>query len=62
MVAGEQHLGDRPPLPVARPRVVRIFEEAVREAFLGERHFVAGNARQEAHAGIDQHERRKLAA
>ena len=62
MVAGKQHLGDRPALEVARPRVMRIFEEAGGEALLGKRDFVAGDARQQPHAGVDQHERGKLAA
>ena len=37
VVAREQHLGDCQTLPVARARVVRIFEQAALEALLGER-------------------------
>src|SRR6266545_2061443 len=62
VVAGQQHLGDGAAFPFARPRVVGIFEQALGEALLGKRAFIAGDAGQEPHAGIDQHLGRKLAA
>ena len=49
-------------LPVPRPGVMRVFEQAGGEALLGQRGLVAGDAGQQPHAGIDQHHGGKLAA
>ena len=46
VVAGEQHVGNRAALPVARARVVRIFQKAGVEAFLGQRCGVTHDAGQ----------------
>src|SRR5262249_52927573 len=62
MMTGEQYLRHRAAIPILRPRVVRIFEEAVLETFLRERRLVAHHARQQPHASVDERDRRRLAA
>ena len=62
MVAAQQDLGDGEPLEVAGPGVVGVLEQPVLEAFL-----LLGRARphdagQEADAGVEQDQRRELAA
>ena len=61
VIARQQHIGDGAALEVARPCVMRIFEQPGREALLGERALIAGDALDQPHAGIDQHLRGKLA-
>src|SRR5690242_4123203 len=46
VVTGEQHLRHRAAFPILRPRVVRIFEEAILETLLRERRLVPDDARQ----------------
>src|SRR5450830_885786 len=46
VIAGQQHLRDRLALPDRRPGVLRVFQQAVGEAFLGGRGLLAHDARQ----------------
>src|SRR5690606_9870160 len=67
MVPRQQHLRHRPlrAPPVApdlRPGVVRIFEQPLLEAFLAQRGGVADHPGQQTDDGIDQGDRRRLAA
>src|SRR5581483_3408351 len=62
VIAGAQHLGDRPALEVLRPRVMRVFEQAGGEALLGGGGLLAHHPGQEAHAGIEQRQGGDLAA
>jgi isopenicillin N synthase-like dioxygenase len=57
MIAGQERIGDLAPFPNPRPCVVRIFEKAVLEAFLGQRSLGSHHARQQTHAGIDYRHR-----
>src|ERR1700736_6210986 len=58
----QQHFGHRAPLPQLRPGVVGIFEQSPREALLVQRRRIADHAGQQPHAGVDQRDRRRLAA
>ena len=62
MVAGHQHLRNRSALPHLRPGVVRVLEQRLGEAFLRYRLGAAHDAGQQPHAGINQRNRRRLAA
>src|SRR4051794_27169625 len=62
MVAGEQHLGNGAALPLARACIVRVFEKTVLEALLLARRFLAHDARQKPHAGLDHGHSGDLAA
>ena len=54
VIAGEQHFGDCAAFPLARPCVMRIFQQSRGEALLVERVLIAGHTRQEPHASVDQ--------
>src|SRR3954471_2468389 len=54
VVAGEEHVRDGAPFPLARPRVMRVFEEAALEALLGRGGVLAHHARQEPDAGVEE--------
>jgi len=56
MVAACERLRDRSPLPQLRPGILRIFKQAIGEAFLLGRGLAAHDAGKQAHAGIEQHE------
>ncbi len=62
MIARGEHLGDRFALKNGRPGVLGVFEQPVRETFLGGGSFLAHDAGQQAHAGIQQRKRRDFAA
>ena len=54
--------GTAPPLPLGRPGVVRVFQQPGGEALLLGAVRRAHHAGQQPHAGIQQHQRRQLAA
>ena len=62
MVAGGEHVGDRPALELLRPRVVRMFEQPVLKTLMVARELVAHDAGQQPHDGVEQHQRGRLAA
>ena len=62
VIARQQHVGNRAPLPFARPRVMGIFEQAALEALLLARFDLAHHAGDQPHAGVEHGERRDLAA
>src|SRR5262245_47233136 len=62
VVAGGQYLRYRFSLEDRRPRVLRVFEQTVREAFFGGGSLLAHDARQKPHAGIQQCQRSNFAA
>src|SRR5450830_1644642 len=62
VVAGQQHLRDRLPPPDRRPSVLRVFQQAVGEAFLGGRGLLAHDARQQPDAGVEHAKRRDFPA
>ena len=57
MIPRSQHFGDRAPLPFHRAGIVRIFEEAGFEAFLGSAGRCAHYAGKQPNASIEQHQR-----
>src|SRR5215204_1919513 len=62
MIAGEQHLWDRAPLPFARPGVMGIFEEPAFEALLRAGGVLAHDAREQSHTGVEHRHGGDLAA
>ena len=62
VVAAAQDLGDVPAPKARRPRVLRVLEEAAREALLLEGGSVADDARNEAGDGLEDDEGGQLAA
>ena len=62
VIAGDEHLRDRPALPHLRPGVLRVFQQAVGEALLGAGGLRAHDAGHQPHAGIDQRHGGDLAA
>src|SRR5712691_2142592 len=62
VVARHQHLRNCPPLPELWPGVVRVFEQPLGKTFLRQRLGAANNAGQQPYAGVDQRDRRRLAA
>jgi hypothetical protein len=62
MIARHQRVGNRAFLPNLRARVMGVFEQPLGEAFLGERLGVADHPGKQPHAGVDQRDRRRLAA
>ena len=61
-MAGEQHLGHRAALPVLGPRVMGIFQKPCWKLSSSSDRGVADDAGQQAHAGVEQRDRRRLAA
>ena len=62
VIAGQQHLGNAPPLPFTRARVMGIFEPARLETLLLARFGSPHNAGKQPDAGVEHRERRDLAA
>src|SRR5947207_11214677 len=62
VVAAREYFRNGAVLPQLRPRVLRIFEEPLGEAFLSRRSLFSHDSRQEPHAGVEQGERRDLSA
>src|SRR5277367_6342062 len=62
MVPRHQHRRDRASLPHLWPRVLRIFEQTVGEALLGQGLSSAHHSREEAHAGIYHRDCSRLTA
>src|SRR5262245_58866172 len=62
VVAGTQHVRDRTALPELRPRILRIFEQALGEALLLPGGFLPHDAGQEPDAGVEQDESGDLPA
>ena len=62
VMAGEQHIRHARPAPLGRAGIMRIFQQPGAEAFLLGARPGAHHARQQPHAGIEQHERRQLPA
>ncbi len=62
MIAGQQNFGNFTALEDAWLGVMRIFKQAVLEAFFRTRFFLAHDAGQQAHNRIEQYQRRGLAA
>src|SRR5689334_8253698 len=62
VVAGEQHLRHLQALPLRRPRVMRVLQEARLETLLLQRLLGAHDTGQEANAGIDHRQSRRFAA
>ncbi len=62
VVARQQHLRHGAALPAAGAGVVRILQQSLLETLLDQRAFIAQHARQQPHAGVDQRQRRRLAA
>src|SRR3954469_23298015 len=62
VVAGEEHLRDGAALPLARPGIVRVFEEAGPDALLGRGGVLAHHAGQEPDAAVEERHRGDLAA
>src|SRR6185437_4838911 len=58
----QQDRGDRAPLPILGPRIMGIFEQSPLEALLRQARRIADDAGQHPHAGIEQCDRRRLAA
>ena len=57
VVAGGQHLRDRPALEHLRPGILRVFQQPVGEALVRAGGLLAHDAGDEPHAGVDQHHR-----
>src|SRR5947209_622729 len=57
VIAGQQYVRDRLVLPELGPRVLGVFQQPLREAFLRARSLFAHDARQEPDAGVDQRHR-----
>src|SRR5215475_861900 len=57
VVPGDKDVRDRFPFEDWRPRVLRIFEQAVGKAFLGGGSLLSHDARQKPHTGIQQSQR-----
>ena len=62
MVAAEQHLGHGEALKYARTRILRIFQQPVRERFLLRRFGRPQHPRNEPRHAVCQHHRRQFAA
>ena len=62
VIAGQQNVGDRAPLPFARARIMGIFEQAAIRSFPARQFRLAHHAGQQADAGVEHGERRDLAA
>ena len=62
MIARHQHLRHRAPLPQLRASILRIFEQTLGETLLGQRLGASDDTRHQPHAGVDQRDRRRLAA
>src|SRR6202012_1642685 len=62
VIAAEQHVGNGTALPFARTGIVRIFEQALFEAFFVPRGLFAHDAGQKPNAGFDHDHRGNLAA
>src|SRR5271168_4375127 len=62
VIAGQQHVGNAPPLPFARARVMGIFEPARLETLLLARFGSPHDAGKQPDAGVEHRERRDLAA
>src|ERR1700751_120302 len=62
MIARKQHLRDRAPLPQLGTSVLRVLEQILGEALLGQRFGTSDDPRQEPDAGIDQRDRCRFAA
>src|SRR5437762_230122 len=62
MIARHEHLRHGAPLPPLGASILRIFEQALRETFLGERLGASDHTRQQSYTGVDQRDRRGLAA
>ena len=61
VVAGEQDLGDIQPLERPRSRILRMFEQPVLEALVLKRRRRPEHPRDQPHARLDHHHRRRLA-
>ena len=59
-MARDQHLRDRTPIPDLRSGIVRILEQVAGETLLTQRLRLTDHARQQAHARVDQGDRRRL--
>src|SRR5690242_20267323 len=62
VVAAEEDVGDRLSFPDLRPRILRVLQETVGKTLLGAGCRSPHDARQEAHASVDQHQSGGLAA
>src|SRR5262245_62133556 len=62
VVTAGEHLGNASAFPLARPRVLGIFEQTCSEAFFGQRQGLTHDPGQQPHNGVDQHHGRQFAA
>src|SRR6266540_152842 len=62
VIARHQYLGHCPALPDLRPGVVRVFEQPLGKTLLRQRLGATHDPGQQPHAGVDQRDRRRLAA
>jgi hypothetical protein len=60
MMARDQHLRDRAPLPHLRSGIMRVLQQVAREALLGQRLRVTYHARKEADTRVDHGNRCRL--
>ena len=62
MITRHEHLRHRAPVPQLRASILRIFEQTLGETLLGQRLGASDDTRQQSHTGVDQRDRRGLAA
>src|SRR5262245_23904819 len=62
VIARDQQVRDRAALPDLRPSILRVFQESRRETLLAAGRLLTHHTRQEPNAGVDQGQRRDLAA